>query len=654
MSTAFPTALDNFPDPNPTATLAVNGHSAMHTNLNDAIEALEVTVGVTNSADVNSINYKVNDVPAKISTALDAHSSSANPHSQYPTVDRMIAAEALNASLSAAFDFSTSVTYSSIATVLTATGTSGNARDITFDGWGERYSLPGVSFNALKIRTISRTVTTQASKWRKLKVAIRTGSNSFQAGSLVVATAETLVAESSDVLTDVIFLLKDPFSGLQKTLSNADFTGGEYMICVWAENSSGGYAACGEPRGTQSNNLGQSYYVTPALGNPYNSVWYATTLGVNYRLGFDHLLLMNPISVETYAGPSSAFATALADMAYPVPEIIVPPYIFACEGRECNVYFDNLHVSAIAAYEHNVDTSTSVGKQQNERFTWVPSGSQASGTITIDVYHPRSGVKVNTKTAQLRAAAASAGTGVTRKLIVVGDSLVNAGVITQTLLDISGSDAMHVTSLGTQGTGPNNHEGRGGWTINQYVTSGSPFYISGAVNFPQYLTNNSIAVPDWVLVALGINDCFVQTSDVACSSLADTELTKLDTLITSIKAAGAGVKVGLVLPSPPSFYAESFGENYATGQTRSRFKRNILIWSRQMIARYTGQEASRIYLIPSNTALDTVNNMSTATVAPVNSRSSVTTARQNNGVHPGTSGYQQIADAIWAFIKVQG
>lgn len=340
--------------------------------------------------------------------------------------------------------------------------------------------------------------------------------------------------------------------------------------------------------------------------------------------------------------------------AAPIPEVVFPPYIFAVEGRECNVYFDNLHVSSPVDYNHEVTTTSSVGKQENERFTWIPSAAMTVGTIVVDVYHPRSGVKVNTKTAQLRAAAASAGTGVTRKLIVVGDSLVNAGVITQTLLDISGGDAMHVTSLGTQGTGPNNHEGRSGWTINRYVTTGSPFYISGTVNFPQYLTNNSIAVPDWVIVALGINDCFSQTNDAACSALADTELAKLDTLITSIKAAGAGVKVGVVIPSPPSFYADAFGDDYATGQTRWRFKRNILIWARQLCARYTGQEESRIYLIPSNTALDTVNNMSVSSSAPANSRSTVNVVRQNNGVHPGTTGYQQIADAIWAFIKVQG
>lgn len=76
-----------------------------------------------------------------------------------------------------------------------------------------------------------------------------------------------------------------------------------------------------------------------------------------------------------------------------------------------------------------------------------------------------------------------------------------------------------------------------------------------------------------------------------------------------------------------------------------------MLWTKELIARYSGQEASRIYLVPTNTALDTENGYPLAASAPVNSRSSVMVQRQNNGVHPDTSGYQQIGDALWAFLK---
>ena len=57
--------------------------------------------------------------------------------------------------------------------------------------------------------------------------------------------------------------------------------------------------------------------------------------------------------------------------------------------------------------------------------------------------------------------------------------------------------------------------------------------------------------------------------------------------------------------------------------------------------------------MPTNVNLDTVNNMSRAAATPVNSQSAITVTRQNNGVHPATDGYEQIADTVWAFLKCQ-
>jgi hypothetical protein len=56
----------------------------------------------------------------------------------------------------------------------------------------------------------------------------------------------------------------------------------------------------------------------------------------------------------------------------------------------------------------------------------------------------------------------------------------------------------------------------------------------------------------------------------------------------------------------------------------------------------------RITEILENSA--TVNNMNTETVA-VNSRNSTNIVRQSNGVHPNESGFYQIADSIFYFLK---
>jgi lysophospholipase L1-like esterase len=423
--------------------------------------------------------------------------------------------------------------------------------------------------------------------------------------------------------------------------------------------------------------------------------------------------------------PISAIATPVT------PVLVMPPYIFGVQDRECNVYIDNLHVGDSTLFNHDVTNTIVNGSQQRERWTWTPTGAQTTGTLTVSAYDKTSGTALASVTTNQRAAANTAGAGTTKVINVIGDSLINAATITQTVIDIAASDVMAVSFIGTRGTAPNKHEGRGGWKISDYATvgrtfysftvsgivttpainstvytnngstflvqetaitagsgtiicertvgtnapsasgtltkssgtgdatisfsaystvSGNPFWISGALNYPQYLVNNSLATPDWVLIHLGINDAFSYTTDATVIAAATAAFANLDLLITSIKAAGAGVKVGLMIPTPPAGQ-DGFGAGYGTGQTAWRDKRNIMLWAKELITKYTGQEANRIYLVPTNTALDTENGYPLAASAPVNSRSSVMVQRQSNGVHPDTGGYQQIGDALWAFLK---
>lgn len=59
MATTFPASKDDFVNPQATDSVALVSHAAQHANANDAIEALEAKVGVDNSTDPNSLDYKV-------------------------------------------------------------------------------------------------------------------------------------------------------------------------------------------------------------------------------------------------------------------------------------------------------------------------------------------------------------------------------------------------------------------------------------------------------------------------------------------------------------------------------------------------------------------------------------------------------------------
>jgi lysophospholipase L1-like esterase len=161
---------------------------------------------------------------------------------------------------------------------------------------------------------------------------------------------------------------------------------------------------------------------------------------------------------------------------------------------------------------------------------------------------------------------------------------------------------------------------------------------------------------DFVGIHLGTNDMFGQVGDAGASSRATITANYINTMVNSIKAYNANVKISILLTIPPSANQDAFGKDYSAGETRWRFKRSIDLLVKALISLFAGREAENIHVVPYNVNLDTKNNMSieneftTGTVA-VNSRNSKQIVRQSNGVHPANSGYYQMADVLYYFIK---
>ena len=180
--------------------------------------------------------------------------------------------------------------------------------------------------------------------------------------------------------------------------------------------------------------------------------------------------------------------------------------------------------------------------------------------------------------------------------------------------------------------------------------SGNPFWYGG-ISFSSYLSTLNQGTPDIIIIGLGINDVFGELTDANATARAETNLTALDSLIDSIKLAAPSVRIGLMCPTPPSDQ-NAFGTNYGLNQPQARYKRNILLWSKVLINKYSNREISqKIYLVSSNLNLDTVYGYPT-TVQPVNARSpTITETVQIDSVHPNTAGFNQLADSIYSFIR---
>ena len=71
MAINYPSSLDNFTNPQPSDTLdsVAAPHATQHSDLNDAVEALQAKVGADSSAVTTSHDYKISQIESDISTA---------------------------------------------------------------------------------------------------------------------------------------------------------------------------------------------------------------------------------------------------------------------------------------------------------------------------------------------------------------------------------------------------------------------------------------------------------------------------------------------------------------------------------------------------------------------------------------------------------
>lgn len=328
------------------------------------------------------------------------------------------------------------------------------------------------------------------------------------------------------------------------------------------------------------------------------------------------------------------------------------PTNYAVQGQEANIYFENIVRSSLPTDELAIDVTCNAGTHYQDFFRVTPTNTVSSNySLTISVADFTTTNSLASYSGTLRVAANADGTNIVRKVLLIGDSTTAGGQTITEIVRKASTNLFKVTALGTQGTYTNKHEGHSGWTFaNFYNTGASNPFTNGAVgatfDFNYFLTNNSytMSANDWVIFNLGINDIFSYTSDATASAAATNFMGTYSNMFYSITNTVPGVRVGLCVLIPPSQSQDAFGDDYGSGQTQKRYRRNRYLLAETMLAYPLGTK------IPINAALDTAHNMPT-TAGVFNARNSDAWTYQSNGVHPDTSGYLQIADCLWAFLK---
>lgn len=171
------------------------------------------------------------------------------------------------------------------------------------------------------------------------------------------------------------------------------------------------------------------------------------------------------------------------------PKLILPPKIYVMEGIQGHIYPEHVLLQRPNVYEHNINCTRGRHMERGWLWEYNPSTPDPVGeySLTWELLNPQTYELLTSGSTVVKVIDKNAKNGTTLNINTIGDSTVVLGFITQRLLDIAVNDVMKVNLIGTRGSGLNKHEGRGGYTINDFTTAGRTYYqftVSGVVTSP--------------------------------------------------------------------------------------------------------------------------------------------------------------------------
>lgn len=183
----------------------------------------------------------------------------------------------------------------------------------------------------------------------------------------------------------------------------------------------------------------------------------------------------------------------------PTAQIILPSKVYATVGIEMNIYWENFVFTNFEIDKYDMVVTCTKGSSLQRCWRYTPiSGDVGNTTFLIQVFFDN--ILINSATTNLYTVATTSGTGVTRKLINIGDSTTDAGIDTQTVNQDSAGNPMTIITQGIRGTNTTSrHEGRTGWQAYDYQNGGSrgnyySFFIASSTTLVAgaTYTNNGI------------------------------------------------------------------------------------------------------------------------------------------------------------------
>jgi len=365
------------------------------------------------------------------------------------------------------------------------------------------------------------------------------------------------------------------------------------------------------------------------------------------------------------------------EFAGPV-RLILPPAIYATPGIETNLYFENV-VLTLTPEAYFFDVTCPKGTLLAKRWTFTPAPEEAgSYPLLLEVRDSDNRIVARARSI-VRVASDEGGAGMVVRLLTVGDSLTQPALYQRHIYDLfSTNGKTRLELIGTRGpdnlpaAGEIRHEGIGGWTAQAFATiygpnswngypkgegTGSPFIFLDAqgeprLDFARYCREFANGTPpDFVTFGLGTNDVW-RATDKDIDVVVDEVLRHFDTLVATVHDVRSDVRVGILLPPPPSPSQDAF-RGYKGGQKQTgwQYRRNHHRLVERLIQHFGNQDKDNVGVVPVYSGFDIRHNYKQRRF-PVHSRNSTEVVQVIDPVHPELSGHQQIGDVIFSWMKV--
>ncbi len=367
---------------------------------------------------------------------------------------------------------------------------------------------------------------------------------------------------------------------------------------------------------------------------------------------FSLVLLLSVYGTSTIAAQSPIATQKL--------QLTLPPAIYAVPEVPTAIFFDNIVLTQTPA-DYQFDVTCDIGRSEDDRWLVTPTSDDVGDHKLTIAVSDKDGKPLETASTVLNVVSAESGDQIDRpiRLLIIGDSLTNATAYPNEiarLLSQAGNPKWEM--LGTNRPGGADakvgHEGYGGWTWHRFATHyepkpdparrkrSSPFVFLNdeekpELNFPRYLNKHCDGVPpDYVVIMLGINDCFHPPPDDAAlvNARIDTMFDSADQLLAAIRKAAPKAEIGFCLTTPPNARQAAFEANYKDRYTRWGWKRIQHRLVERQLEYVKNKGDALISIVPTELNLDPVDGY------PV-----------NNGVHPNGAGYKQIGATIYSWLK---